>query len=79
MFQAVNLGRKVVSASAGNWIYLHIDRYIMIYSWALTLEEKVDLGGNWTSTSIIEMGNVMYITDAHGVLHQLHPNTLTKN
>lgn len=79
VFQAVNLGRKVVSASAGNWIYLHIDRYVMIYSWGLTLEEKVDLGANWTSTNIIEMGNVLFITDAHGVLHQLHPNTLSRN
>jgi WD40 repeat protein len=78
-YQGLHIGKKVVNAAAASYIYLHIDRYLLVYSWGLDLEERVDLGSTWASTNIIEMGSLLVITDVHGNLHELHPASLAKN
>lgn len=79
VYHGLYIGKKIVYASAGSFIYVHIDRYIMIYSWGLDLEQKLDLESIWTSTNIIEMGNSLIITDVHGNLHRVYPAVLAKN
>lgn len=78
-YHAVHLGKKVTNAAAASFLYLHLDRYLCVYSWGLELEERIDLGAVWTSTSMIEMGTVLTVSDVHGNLHELHPAVLAKN
>ena len=59
----------MVNASASSFIYVHLDRYLMVYNWCLELEERIDLMSCWTSTNIMEMGIALAITDVHGNLH----------
>jgi WD40 repeat protein len=79
VYHALYIGRKVVYAAASSFLYLHVDRYLLVYSWTLDLEERLDLGSTWASTNIIEMGTALLITDVHGNLHELHPAVLARN
>lgn len=69
VFNGLWTGRKVQIASADTFIYIHNDRHLNIYSWDLSLVEKVDLGLSYAATNIIEMFSRLLITDANGTLH----------
>ena len=55
--------------NANTFIYIHVDRYLYIFDWNLNMQEKIDFGGLWNSTSILENGPVLCVTDVHGNLH----------
>lgn len=37
VYHSLFVGKKIICASSGSYIYLHVDRYIMIYTWGLEL------------------------------------------
>jgi hypothetical protein len=37
VYHGLHIGKKVIYASATSFIYVHVDRYLMVYSWVLDL------------------------------------------
>jgi hypothetical protein len=37
VYHGLHVGKKVINAAAASFIYIHVDRYLMVYSWVLDL------------------------------------------
>lgn len=37
VYHGLHIGKKVINAAATSYIYVHVDRYLMVYSWVLDL------------------------------------------
>jgi hypothetical protein len=50
---AIWTGKKIQLARADTFIYIYTDRHLSIYSWSLSLVEKMELNLSYVATNIV--------------------------
>ena len=79
VYNAIGVGKRIYIANGLTHIYVHMDRALLVYDWNLNLMERMELALNWVSTSILEMGAKLIITDGYGNVHTFYPQSLKNN